>query len=80
MLMLILVQCNRDIWIHWRRLFSLDANWHYDMPVGVPQSSVIVPLLFSIYTSPISTTAQSQHVSQQAICRRKETVPGHVAC
>jgi len=34
-------------------------------PVGVSQGSVLGPRLFSIHTSPISTIAQSQHVSQQ---------------
>ena len=34
-------------------------------PVSVAQGSVLRPLLFTVYTSPISTIAQSQHFSQQ---------------
>jgi len=34
-------------------------------PVGIPRVSILGPLLFSVYTSPLSTIAQSDRVFQQ---------------
>jgi len=53
--------CDRDsVSAHWFSLISPNPCL-----VGVPQGSVFGPLLFSIYTSPISTIAESHQVSQQ---------------
>jgi len=41
------------------------SSTHNPCLVGVPQGSVLGPLLLSIYTSPISTIAKSHQVSQQ---------------